>query len=130
MSQENVEVVSRAIEYFGETGDVADECYDAEVEFTTRSDGPGQEIYHGIEGLRRSVQSFGEVWATMEFEAQGFIEVGDVVVVPLLFHLRAQSGVELDIAEAWAYWVREGKIWRIEQHPTKAEALEAAGLRE
>ena len=66
----------------------------------------------------------------MELEAQGFIEVGDVVVVPLLFHLRAQSGVELDIAEAWAYWVREVKIWRIEQHPTKAEALEAAGLRE
>ncbi len=130
MSQENVELVRRAIEYFGKTGDVAEECYDAEVEFTTRSDGPGQEIYRGIEGLRRSVQSFREVWASTEFDVKSFIEVGDVVVVPLLFHLRAQSGVELDVEEAWGYWVRNGRIRRIEQHPTKAQALEAAGLSE
>jgi ketosteroid isomerase-like protein len=130
MSQENVEVVRRAAEHFGETGDVAEECYDVDLEFTTRSDGPGQSVYHGIDGLRRAVQSFREVWATTEFEAQGFIEVGEVVVVPLLFHLRAQSGVELDVEEAWAYWVRNGKISRIEQHPNKVEALEAAGLSE
>jgi hypothetical protein len=48
----------------------------------------------------------------------------------LPFHLRAQSGVELDVEEAWVYWVRNGKIWRMKQHASKQEALEAAGLRE
>jgi hypothetical protein len=52
MSEENVELVRRAIEYFGETGQVAAECYDPEIEFTTRSDGPGQTTYHGVDGLR------------------------------------------------------------------------------
>ena len=48
--------------------------------------------------------------------------------MPLLFHLRAQSGVELDVEEAWVYWVWNGKIWRMEQHASKQEALEAAEL--
>ena len=130
MSQENVELVRRAIEYFGETGQVAVECYDPEIEFTTRSDGPGQTTYHGVDGLRRSVEDFREAWASTTFEAEEFIPKNDAVVVPLLFHLRAQSGVELDVEEAWVYWVRNGKIWRMEQHASKQEALEAAGLRE
>jgi ketosteroid isomerase-like protein len=130
MSQETVEIVRRAIEYFGETGQVAVECYDPEIEFTTRSDGPGQTTYHGVDGLRRSVEDFREAWASTTFEAEEFIETNDAVVVPLLFHLRAQSGVGLDVEEAWAYWVRNGKIWRMEQHASKQEALEAAGLSE
>src|SRR5689334_7783411 len=119
MSRENVELVRSAITYFGETGDLAEERYDAEVVFVTRSDGPGQGVFHGIDGLRNAVRSFAEVWETSAFEAKEFVEVGNVVVVPFLFHLRAQSGVELDVEETWAYWVRGGKIHRIEQHPTK-----------
>jgi ketosteroid isomerase-like protein len=130
MSQENVEIVRRAIEYFGETGDVPSEYYDPEVEFTTRPDGPEQTTFHRVEGLRRSVESFREAWASSTFEAQEFIETGEGAVVLVLWHLRAQSGVELDVEEAWAYWVRDGSICRIEQYGTKREALEAAGLSE
>ena len=130
MSQENVEVVRRAITHFGETGELDEACYDVEVSFSTRTDGPGHSIFRGVEGLREAVESFREAWARSEYEPQEFIEVGDAVVVPLIFHLRAQSGVALDVQEAWAYWVRDGRIWRIEQHPTKQEALEAAGLSE
>jgi hypothetical protein len=74
MSQEKVEIVRRAIEYFGETGEVDVECYDPEIEFTTRSDGPGQTTYRGIEGLRQSVESFREAWASTTFEVEDFIE--------------------------------------------------------
>jgi ketosteroid isomerase-like protein len=77
-----------------------------------------------------SVEDFREAWASTTFEAEEFIPKNDAVVVPLLFHLRAQSGVELDVEEAWVYWVRNGKIWRMEQHASKQEALEAAGLSE
>jgi hypothetical protein len=40
MSQENVAVIRRYIEHFNETGDLAEECFDPEVEFTMRPDGP------------------------------------------------------------------------------------------
>jgi hypothetical protein len=39
-----------------------------------------------------------------------------------------QSGVELEAVEGWVTWIREGRLTRIEQHPGKQEALEAAGL--
>jgi ketosteroid isomerase-like protein len=130
MSQENVDVVRRALQHFGQTGELASECYDPGVEFTTRPDGLEQWNYRRIEGLRRSAEAFREAWAITTFEARDFIEVDEVVVVPLHFNLRAQSGVELEVDEAWAYWVRDRKIRRIEQHGSKQDALEAAGLSE
>ncbi len=129
MSQENVELVRRAIEYFGETGQVAAECYDPGIECTTRSDGPGQTTSHGVGGLRRSVDDFREAWASTTFEAEELIPRNDAVVVPMPFHPGAQSGVRLEVEEAWVYWVRNGKMWRME-HASKQEALEAAGLSE
>ena len=74
--------------------------------------------------------SFREAWASSTFDAQQFIETGEGAVVLVLSHLRAQSGVELDVEEAWAYWVRDGSICRIEQYGTKREALQVAGLSE
>jgi ketosteroid isomerase-like protein len=130
MSQENVEVVRRAIRDFGETGGFASDCYDDAIVFVTRGDGPTQSTFHGVAGLRGAMKSFGEVWASISFEAQEFIEADEAVVVPLLFHLRANSGVQLDVHEAWAYWVRDGAIQRIEQHGTRRDALEAVGLSE
>jgi ketosteroid isomerase-like protein len=44
--------------------------------------------------------------------------------------VRGHGGVELEVVEGWATWIRDGKITRIEQYASKAEALEAAGLRE
>jgi hypothetical protein len=39
--------------------------------------------------------------------------------------------VDLEAEEAaWAYWLRDGKLTRIEQHGDRQKALEAAGLRE
>ena len=46
------------------------------------------------------------------------------------WHLRAQSGVQLDEVEDWVTWIRDGKIARIEVYGSKEEALEAAALRE
>jgi hypothetical protein len=46
------------------------------------------------------------------------------------FQLCGHSGVELEVDQAWAYWMREGKIRRIEQYGSKREALDAAGLSE
>jgi hypothetical protein len=42
MSQEDVEVIRRSIEHLSETGDLAPECHDPEVEFTTMPEAPLQ----------------------------------------------------------------------------------------
>jgi hypothetical protein len=70
------------------------------------------------------------VWESIETEVREFIGSGDVLVALLHFHLRGHSGVELEVDQAWVYWMRGGKIRRIEQYGSKQEALEAAGLAE
>src|SRR5262245_5052293 len=61
MSEENVELVRRAIEYFGETGQVSAECYDPEIEFATRPDGPVQATYHGSMAFGVASRTFGRL---------------------------------------------------------------------
>jgi ketosteroid isomerase-like protein len=98
--------------------------------WTTRPDGPAHFTYRGLEGLRRGVASMRAVWARITGEIQENIASGDRVVSVIRWQLRAKRGVELEEVEGWATWLRDGKITRIEQHGSKKEALEAAGLSE
>ena len=130
MSQENVEIVRRAIDRLNETGEPDWDLYDADLVWTTRPDGPAHVTYRGLDGLRQGSRSMRQVWAKLHGEILEVVESGDVVVSVLRWDLRAHSGVELTEVEGWVTWIRDGKITRIEQHANKAEALEAAGLRE
>jgi ketosteroid isomerase-like protein len=130
MSEENVEVIRSTIESLNEGWVLASECFDPEVEYTTQPDAPMHTTYKGLDGLNRSLQSLKEVWDRIETEAREFIGTDDVIVALLHFQLRGHSGVELEVDQAWAYWMREGKIRRIEQYGSKREALKAAGLSE
>jgi len=131
MSQENVEAIRAAFDHFNSTGTIPEEFYDSEVMFTTRGD-LGHSTYRGIEGMREAVQAFREAWGTSaQGDVLGITGSGDVLVAEVRFRLRgAASGVELAVDEGWAYWMRDGKALRIEQHASKQEALEAAGLSE
>jgi ketosteroid isomerase-like protein len=71
-----------------------------------------------------------EVWADLRGEISEVIEADDAVVSVIRWRVRGHSGVELEVVEGWATWIRDGKITRIEQHGSKEEALEAAGLTE
>ena len=130
MSQENVEVIRHAIEHLSNTGELAEECYDPDVEYTTQPDAPMHTTYQGLQGLQRSLESLREVWDSMKLEAREFIEADEAIVALTHFRLRGHSGVELEVDQAWTYRMRNGKIWRMEQYGSKQEALEAAGLSE
>jgi ketosteroid isomerase-like protein len=130
MSQENVEILRRAIGCLNETGEPDWDLYDPDLVWTTRGDGPAHNTYRGIDGLRRGTASLREVWAEFNAEILEVIDAEDAVVSVLRWRLRAQSGIELEVVEGWVTWVRDGRIVRIEQHPGKPEALEAAGLSE
>ena len=115
MSQGNIDVIRRAIEHLSETGELALECYDPGVEYTTQPDAPLQTTYQGLSGLQQSLESLSEVWESMKIEPREFIQTDDAIVVVTNFQLRGHSGVELDVEQAWAYWMRNSKIRRMEQ---------------
>ena len=131
MSQENLEVVRCVIDYVNETGEAGPlELYDPEVTFKTRGDVGGPETFTGHRGMADAVARFGEVWADTAAQITELIEGDDVVVAVLRIELHSHAGVELDVEEAWTYWLGDGKLTRIEQHGTRQKALEAAGLAE
>jgi ketosteroid isomerase-like protein len=130
MSQKDVDVVRRSGEHLSNTGELAPECYDPEVEFTLMPAAPLQKTYKGLSGLQQSLASVQEAWASIRWEAREFVDSDDVVVAVWHYTVRSHAGVELELDQGWAYWMRNGKIWRMEQHGSKEEALEAAGLQE
>lgn len=129
MSQHNVEVVHRVIAYVNETGEAGPlELYDPDVTFTTRGEIGGSATFTGHQGLVRAVAMFSEAWAETNARIIEVIEGDDVVVAVVRIALRSHAGVDLVVEEAWAYWLRNGKLVRLEQHGTREQALEAAGL--
>ena len=125
-----MEIVRRAISHLNETGEPDWGLYDPDLVWTSRPDGPAHFTYRGLEGLGRGAASMRAVWARITGEIQENIASGDRVVSVIRWQLRSKRGVELEEIEGWATWLRDGKIIRIEQHGSKAEALEAAGLSE
>jgi ketosteroid isomerase-like protein len=129
MAQENVEVIRRTIEGLN-NWDQDPANFDPRVEYRTQPDGPNFTTYHGMTGLARSQRSVREAWKSVRAEPREFIEGDEVIVALVHFELRSHSGVDLEVDQGWAYWMRDGRIRRMEQYATKEEALEAAGLRE
>jgi ketosteroid isomerase-like protein len=67
----------------------------------------------------------------VHFDVQEIRDVGDAVVVAVHHRARGRhSGVELTDDLFYEYRLSEGKIVRVEFHPTWSDALEAVGLRE
>jgi ketosteroid isomerase-like protein len=127
MSQESVEVVRRAFEYevFGR-GD-ASASFDPEVVMTPVEEAPR----HGLDAIRDNFMSWEAAWDELETTAEEFIDGGDRVVVTIYFRGRGRrSGIEIDTRLYEVYFLREGKIVRVQEFTDRAEAFEAAGLSE
>jgi ketosteroid isomerase-like protein len=127
MSQENVEVVRglfAALEK--QDWEAALGLFDPEVEWS-----PTEGTFHGPEGVVTSLAEWLEPWEEHHIDAEEFKEVGDQVVA--VIHLTgrgAGSGMEIDQRFFQVYAVRSGKIVRMVEFIRRAEALEAAELRE
>jgi ketosteroid isomerase-like protein len=136
MSQENVEIVRRVYEAAArrDTAIVLD-LYDPEVDWDV-SRSPmarlvGQGRYQGHEGLRRFFRAYHEAWERIEYEHEELIDAGDRVIS--VDHERGcgrASGAEVEFTQYAVWTIREGKIVQAVWFPTRAEALQAAGLSE
>jgi ketosteroid isomerase-like protein len=137
MSQENVELVREVIEASqrGEMDKVF-AVYDPEIEWRiselpTRA--PDSEpVYRGHEGIRTFWRTWAEAFETPSFDYEEFIDAGDTVVSVLSQRVRGRtSGIEQEWKSYGQNWtISEGKVVRVEFFLTRAEALEAAGVRE
>ena len=136
MSEENVEIVRRVFDA-GARRDAATVLahYDPEVEWdVSRTHGGmvGQTIYHGHEGLRSFFRDWSEAWENVAYDYEELLDAGEQVISVQTTRGRgraSRAGVEWT-QHTGVWTVREGKIVRVVWFPTRAEALEAAGLSE
>ena len=135
MSQENVEIVCRAIDLVNE-GELrraiegTDEAFEMDW---SDSIGPVSGVYRGRDQVLGLLETFSEAWDELRWEVQEVIDLdrSDQVLVVNKVRMRGRVShaiVEATGAQLWT--IRHGKPWRAKLYQSKADALEAAGLSE
>jgi ketosteroid isomerase-like protein len=132
MSQENVEIVRRAIEAFSR-GDldaaVQDSDPDVEVDWS-KSRGVEAGVYRGVEETRRFWATFHEAFEQIVVLLDELIEHGEHVIVCDRSRMWGRDGIEVAARNVTVATVRDGRIiaWRL--CSDRDEALKAVGLEE
>ncbi len=133
MSEENVEIVRRATEFFSK-GDLDRwaEHWDPEVVVTPPKGWPEGEEPQGIEAWRRQAERLLDSWEEVRVEVDEIRPVGDdQVLVRFRYITRGkETGMCFDTPMAVVLRLRGGRIVRARYFWEYAEALEAAGLSE
>jgi len=132
MSQENVEVVRDVYERWSQ-GDfrTSVDVFDPLVLLVLRPDFPDAGTYLGPERVAEYTRGFLEPWTRLTIEAEDIIDAGDSVVVAVRQHgVGGGSGAATEFRYFHLWSFRGPKVIRLENFRDRAEALEAAGLRE
>jgi ketosteroid isomerase-like protein len=134
VSEANLEIVRRSWEAWlrGDLGALAS-LWDPEVVWDLQhfQDWP-ESSYQGVEGVRRFLTEWLEMWAEYEIEVEQIVPAPDGRVVSL-YTTRAkgrQSGLPMVLPMALITTVRNGKVIRFDAYDDRAEALTVVGLRE
>jgi ketosteroid isomerase-like protein len=132
MSQENVEIVRRALEYYERTGEQDDSFLDPEVVWDlSRSPFPDAGVYHGVDGVRDWFERLAEAFEDLHYEVEKVRADDERVVVMLRVSGHGpSSGIPVDYGFAPVFTFRDGRVVRMERFDDWAEALDAAGLSE
>ena len=137
MSEENVEIVRRVFGAFQEAfkrGDPA-AVFDspllaADAEWFPLP-GVGRSVYRGREGFREFMSTWMESFESWSLRLDRVIDGGDLVAVA--FHqeaIGAESGAHIEWDQGFVYEIKNGRVTRMWNYLTLADALEAAGLSE
>jgi ketosteroid isomerase-like protein len=132
MSQENVEIVRRAIAAYNRRDFEAMQALnhpDVELDWSA-SRGLEAGVYQGWREVMRFYQNFLGTFQAVVIEPDRFIESGDLVVVPNSAQIRGRDGIDTVARSAFVFEVRSGRLARICLYQETREALEAAGLSE
>jgi ketosteroid isomerase-like protein len=137
MSEENIEIVRRWWEAFNQDGTPPLELCDGRIEIRNPAGFPNPGPYRGHEGVHRWATDAFEWLDKSHVEVDEIIDVGDgetVVSVQRTLgttHYTQLSSDDFPQPPWAAVWtVRSGKAVSAQGYLSRAEALEAAGLRE
>jgi uncharacterized protein len=130
MSQQNVEVVERAIDAFSR-GDAEKfaELTTEDLEWKTGLGAVEGEVFHGREGIATYFARLGSAWDSFLFLADEYRDLGEVVIA--LGRLRGQGrggGVPVESPVGAVWNLRHGRICRLRAYLDHAQALDAAGV--
>ena len=137
MSKEAVERIRRGYEAFNR-GDLADAVKDLDPNIEWRipfqlPDSPPDETYRGHDGVMHFWASWRAAFDDFSVEIEEIIDAGDRVVVLAGVRGRgAVSGADVETPTFPQVWTMgdDGRPIRVEMYRSRAEALEAAGVRE
>jgi ketosteroid isomerase-like protein len=132
MSQENVEIVRRAIEVFNRDGpDAAAAFMDSEIEWHDMPEQPDAGVHHGREGFLEAVEQFTGGFEDFRFLVDEIFDHGDqVITYNRTFGRGESSGATFEQRGACVWTLRNGSIVCVEWLGTRREALKAVGLEE
>lgn len=129
MSSENVEIVKRGFDAFAEEGVEGLMAFiHPEFEASTPPQLASEpDTYHGHEGVRRYFDSFYEVMEDIRWEADEFIAVGELVVVPFTLRAKGKStGLDFGQPAVQVWEFRDSLAIGLELFAEREEALAAA----
>lgn len=132
MAQDNVEVL-RSPWADLERGDVRVDLCDEEIELRTVAEIPVGDEYRGHDGVRQWATDVWEVFSEFHNELEEIVEGSDGETVVTVVRTKGRmrhTGLEANLRWAVSWTFRDGKAYRAHGYLTKAEALEAAGLRD
>jgi ketosteroid isomerase-like protein len=129
VSNDNLEIVQRGFEAFNNGGvEGILPVIHPEFEATTPPNLASEpDTYRGHDGIRRWFDSFDEVMDQIRWDARGFQQVGDRVVVEFTLRARGKTtGLDFGQEAVMVWSMRDGKAIRVELFETLDEALAAA----
>ena len=132
MSQENVEIVRRALEAFSRGDfDVALQhaAPDATLDWS-HSRGPNAGVYVGHDAIRRFWTDMTEPFERFTFIPDELIPHGEHVVVAITGRMTGRGGIVVEVKTATVTTLRDGRLVRWTMYQDKTEALKAVGLAE
>jgi ketosteroid isomerase-like protein len=107
------------------------ELFDADIEVREPPELPGASVSRGRAGAVRILMKLREAFADMEFHTHDFRQIDDCVLVSMDWLGRGVgSGVQSRVGLWHLWWFRNGLAVRVHAYLDRAQALEAAGLRE
>jgi ketosteroid isomerase-like protein len=130
MSQENVELVLKDLEYWNRGDmDAFASLWDDDVVLRAAEGWP-ERVFRGKDAVRSFYEGFADT-VGHDSVIEDLIDAGDVVVTRMRAHMTGvQSGLEGDMRFSLVTTFRNGRVVLSEFFWDHQEALEAAGLRE
>jgi ketosteroid isomerase-like protein len=132
MSQENVEVVMRAVTALLERDvETSIACCATDVEILLPRNLIEGGSYKGHDGLRRAFADAYETWEDLRFELRGTREIDErVVLLGRSTNVGRDEAPTIEYESAFLVELRDGQIVYFRPYESHREALEAAGLSE